>query len=135
MNTMKPFLWSSTPTLSERNVSAMSRIANILRSGAWQLTTTEGLNPTQGAALALQFHTGTNGVRMEPWLIGHTLELRKARIDINQLRHAGLTEVADKAIAGQHAYPMASPRRPHLAAPKLYNLIIKPENNHANFSL
>jgi hypothetical protein len=132
---MKPFPCSSTPALSERSVSAMSRIANVLHSGAWQLATAEGLNPTQGAASALQSHAVANGARMEPWLIGHTLELRKAGIDINQLLHAGLTKVVDKITAGQHAYPLARPHRPHLAAPKLYNRTIKPENNHANFSL
>jgi GMP synthase (glutamine-hydrolysing) len=54
------------------------------------------------AGLALQFHAEASGARMEPWLIGHTLELRKAGIDINQLRQAGLTDLAKKTVAGQN---------------------------------
>jgi GMP synthase (glutamine-hydrolysing) len=54
------------------------------------------------AALALQFHGEVSGARMEPWLIGHTLELRNAGIDINQLRDTGLKDVAIKTVAGQH---------------------------------
>lgn len=53
-------------------------------------------------ALALQFHAEASGARMEPWLIGHTLELRTAGIDIKQLRQAGLTDVVKKATAGQN---------------------------------
>ena len=47
MNSIKPSPWSATPAISERIVSAISRIANVLRSGAWQFATAEGLNPTQ----------------------------------------------------------------------------------------
>ena len=54
------------------------------------------------AALALQFHAEAHGARMEPWLIGHTLELRKAGIDINRLRDAGLTDAPTNAAAGQN---------------------------------
>jgi GMP synthase (glutamine-hydrolysing) len=53
-------------------------------------------------ALALQFHAEASGARMESWLIGHTMELRNTRIDINQLRQAGLTDVAKKTVAGQN---------------------------------
>lgn len=52
-------------------------------------------------ALALQFHAEAHGERMEPWLIGHTLELRNAEIDIGQLRLAGLANAAEKALAGK----------------------------------
>lgn len=54
------------------------------------------------AALALQFHAEASGARMEPWLIGYTLELRNAGIDINQLRQAGLTDVEKNTVAGQN---------------------------------
>jgi GMP synthase (glutamine-hydrolysing) len=54
------------------------------------------------AALALQFHAEAHGARMEPWLIGHTLELRGAAIAISQLRDTGLNDVARKAAAGQN---------------------------------
>ena len=77
-----------------------------LPEGAVLLASTD-MTPHQAfsygcAALALQFHAEANGARMEPWLIGHTLELRNAGIDINQLRGAGLTDVAIRAAAGQH---------------------------------
>ncbi|WP_024302501.1 MarR family winged helix-turn-helix transcriptional regulator [Pseudogulbenkiania sp. MAI-1] len=39
--------WTSTPPTSERIVSAISRIAAVLRAGTWQFATSEGLNPTQ----------------------------------------------------------------------------------------
>ena len=54
------------------------------------------------AALALQFHAEASGARMEPWLIGHTLELRNAGVGINQLRQTGLADVAKKTVAGQN---------------------------------
>jgi GMP synthase (glutamine-hydrolysing) len=77
-----------------------------LPEGAVLLASTE-LTPQQAfsygrAGLALQFHAEANGARMEPWLIGHTLELRTAGIDINELRQAGLCDVAKKTIAGQN---------------------------------
>lgn len=76
-----------------------------LPEGAVLLASTD-MTPQQAfsygrAALALQFHAEANGARMEPWLIGHTLELRNAGIDINQLRRAGQIDVAQKAAAGQ----------------------------------
>jgi len=52
-------------------------------------------------ALALQFHAEAHGACMEPWLIGHTHELRAAGIDIPRLRQAGLENAAQKAAAGQ----------------------------------
>lgn len=54
------------------------------------------------ASLALQFHAEASGARMEPWLVGHTLELRTAGLDIKQLRQTGLVDVANKAVAGQN---------------------------------
>jgi GMP synthase (glutamine-hydrolysing) len=76
-----------------------------LPEGASLLASTD-LTPHQAfsfgrAALALQFHAEAHGAQMEPWLIGHTLELRNAGIDINQLRQAGLKDAAEKASAGQ----------------------------------
>jgi GMP synthase (glutamine-hydrolysing) len=77
-----------------------------LPKGATLLASTS-LTPHQAFAygrtgLALQFHAEANGARMEPWLIGHTLELRTAGVDIHQLRQAGLNDMAKKAAAGQN---------------------------------
>lgn len=77
-----------------------------LPKGATLLASTD-LTPHQAfaygrAALALQFHAEANAARMEPWLIGHKLELRTAGVDIHQLRQAGLNDVEAKAAAGQN---------------------------------
>jgi GMP synthase (glutamine-hydrolysing) len=53
------------------------------------------------AALALQFHAEVHGAHMEPWLVGHTLELRTTGVDVTQLRAASLQNAAAKATAGQ----------------------------------
>lgn len=52
-------------------------------------------------ALALQFHAEAHGARLEPWLIGHTLELRSADVDIPQLRQASHHNASANAAAGQ----------------------------------
>lgn len=39
--------WSGTPAVSARIVSAISRIATVLRAGTWQFATAQGLNPAQ----------------------------------------------------------------------------------------
>jgi GMP synthase (glutamine-hydrolysing) len=76
-----------------------------LPEGAVLLASTDS-TPNQAfsygrAALALQFHAEVNGARMEPWLIGHTMELRNAGIDIHQLRRAAQINVAERVTAGQ----------------------------------
>lgn len=76
-----------------------------LPQGATWLAST-ALTPHQAfsmgpSALALQFHAEAHGARMEPWLIGHTLELRSAGIDIPGLRSQGLVAVDAKAQAGK----------------------------------
>jgi DNA-binding MarR family transcriptional regulator len=42
---LKP--WHDTPVISERIVSAISRLGTVLRSSAWEYGTTQGLNPAQ----------------------------------------------------------------------------------------
>lgn len=39
--------WQDTPPLSTRTVSALARIASVLRAGEWQFASRAGLNPTQ----------------------------------------------------------------------------------------
>lgn len=61
-----------------------------LPQGAELLASTS-MTPNQAfsvgpAALALQFHPEVAASRMEPWLIGHTTELRAASVDICSLR-------------------------------------------------
>jgi len=47
MNSKRARPWKHTPPRSERIVSAVGRIAQVLRNGAWQFGTAHGLNPTQ----------------------------------------------------------------------------------------
>jgi len=58
--------WESTPATSERIVSAISRIAAVLRAGAWQFATSEGLNPTQVEILEMLL-ARSEGVRLS-WI-------------------------------------------------------------------
>lgn len=44
------------------------------------------------AALALQFHAEVDASKIEPWLIGHTAELRAASVDIGQLRESSVLQ-------------------------------------------
>lgn len=69
MKTKHISTWQDTPAKSERIVCAITRIASVLRSGAWQFATTEGLNPTQvGILEALQ--SRREGVRLS-WIAQH----------------------------------------------------------------
>lgn len=58
--------WDSTPDVSARIVTAIARIASVLRSGMWEVSTSEGLNPAQAEILQLLLHR-TRGVRLT-WL-------------------------------------------------------------------
>jgi len=58
--------WDSTPDISARIVTAIGRIATVLRSGMWEVSTAEGLNPAQAEILQLLQHR-TRGVRLT-WL-------------------------------------------------------------------
>lgn len=58
--------WSDTPATSERIISAISRIASVLRTGAWQFATAEGLNPTQVEILEI-LRSRSEGVRLS-WI-------------------------------------------------------------------
>ena len=76
-----------------------------LPAGATLLASTD-LTPNQAFsfgrnALALQFHAEADGAQMEPWLIGHTLELRRAGINIPDLRQAGYRGNVAKVVAGR----------------------------------
>jgi GMP synthase (glutamine-hydrolysing) len=52
-------------------------------------------------ALALQFHPEARGEQIEPWLIGHTVELGQAGIDIAKLRTESLAHGAALREAGR----------------------------------
>ena len=58
--------WDSTPDVSARIVTAIGRVATVLRAGMWEVSTAEGLNPAQAEILHLLQHR-TRGVRLS-WL-------------------------------------------------------------------
>jgi len=58
--------WDSTPDVSARIVTAIGRIASVLRAGMWEVSTAEGLNPAQAEILHL-LQDRTRGVRLS-WL-------------------------------------------------------------------
>lgn len=58
--------WDGTPDISARIVTAISRIATVLRAGMWEVSTSEGLNPAQAEILQLLQYR-TRGVRLS-WL-------------------------------------------------------------------
>lgn len=47
------------------------------------------------SALALQFHAEVDASKIEPWLIGHTAELRAASVNIGQLRVSSVLQRRD----------------------------------------
>lgn len=47
------------------------------------------------SALALQFHAEVDASKIEPWLIGHTAELRAASVDVGQLRESSVMQRRD----------------------------------------
>jgi GMP synthase (glutamine-hydrolysing) len=76
-----------------------------LPQGATLLASTD-LTPHQAFSyqektLALQFHAEAHGERMEPWLIGHSVELGVAGIEVPKLRQAGIRRASENACAGQ----------------------------------
>lgn len=55
--------WDGTPDVSARIVTAIARIASVMRSGVWEFATSENLNPAQTEILQL-LHARTHGVRL-----------------------------------------------------------------------
>lgn len=58
--------WDSTPDVSARIVTAIGRVATVLRAGMWEVSSAEGLNPAQAEILHLLQHR-RSGVRLS-WL-------------------------------------------------------------------
>lgn len=55
--------WDGTPDVSARIITAISRIASVMRSGVWEFATSENLNPAQVEILQL-LHARHKGVRL-----------------------------------------------------------------------
>ncbi|MEO6421598.1 MAG: MarR family winged helix-turn-helix transcriptional regulator [Candidatus Nitrotoga sp.] len=83
--------WQDTPAKSERIISAITRIASVLRSGAWQFATTEGINPTQVDILEA-LRSRQEGVRLT-WIAQHLgVTAASASDSIASLTAKGLIE-------------------------------------------
>jgi DNA-binding MarR family transcriptional regulator len=100
MKTKHTLPWQDTPAKSERIVSAITRIASVLRSGAWQFATAEGLNPTQVDILeALRSRGG--GVRLS-WIAQHLgVTAASASDSIASLTTKGLIEKGRDSVDGR----------------------------------
>jgi DNA-binding MarR family transcriptional regulator len=91
MKTNDTHPWHDTPAKSERIVSAVTRIASVLRNGAWQFATAEGLNPTQVDILEA-LGSRKNGVRLS-WIAQHLgVTAASASDSIASLTSKGLIE-------------------------------------------
>jgi DNA-binding MarR family transcriptional regulator len=66
MDTKPDNPWQDTPDVSARIVTAIGRIASVMRSGMWEFATAENLNPTQAEILQL-LQGRPAGVRLS-WL-------------------------------------------------------------------
>jgi DNA-binding MarR family transcriptional regulator len=66
MDTKSDNPWKDTPEISARIVTAIGRIASVMRSGMWEFATAENLNPAQAEILQL-LQSRTQGVRLS-WL-------------------------------------------------------------------
>lgn len=118
-NTAKEIGWSALQLCNAAKKSYLSTLDQVevlhwhgdtfdLPHGATLLASTD-ITPHQAFSfgdniLALQFHPEVHGERLEPWLIGHTVELSTAKIDIPQLRQAGIRSASRKVIAGQKMF-------------------------------
>lgn len=91
MKTKHTLPWQDTPAKSERIISAITRIASVLRRGAWQFATTEGLNPTQVDILEA-LRSRRAGVRLS-WIAQHLgVTAASASDSITSLTAKGLIE-------------------------------------------
>ncbi|QKJ66571.1 glutamine amidotransferase [Deefgea piscis] len=113
----KEIAWSPLQLAQAAENSFLSALAHVdvlhwhgdtfdLPLGATLLAST-ALTPHQAFSygahtLALQFHAEAHGDKMEPWLIGHTVELHLAGVDIPKLRANGKHNALSKASAGKN---------------------------------
>ncbi|QBC45206.1 MarR family winged helix-turn-helix transcriptional regulator [Iodobacter fluviatilis] len=92
--------WRDTPARSERVISAISRIASVLRTGAWQFATAEGLNPTQLDVLEI-LHGRREGVRLS-WVAQQLgVTTATASDSVTSLSSKGLLEKVKAADDGR----------------------------------
>lgn len=85
--------WDSTPDVSARIVTAIGRIASVMRSGMWEFATAENLNPAQAEILYL-LQGRSSGVRLS-WLAGQlSISTASASDSVTALVAKGLVRKA-----------------------------------------
>jgi len=121
MKPKHPLPWQDTPAKSERIVCAISRIASVLRSGAWQFATAEGLNPTQVDILEA-LRSRREGVRLS-WIAQHLgVTAASASDSITSLTAKGLIEKGRDSADGR-AVALRLTRSGHDLAAKISNSV------------
>ena len=100
MDQPTPSVWNDTPSVQERIVSAIGRIASVMRGGMWQFATQEGLNPAQADMLQLLL-SRREGVRLS-WLAQQlAISPASASDSVSALVNKGLVQKARAADAGE----------------------------------
>jgi DNA-binding MarR family transcriptional regulator len=107
--------WDGTPDVSTRIVSAISRVASVMRSGMWEFATAENLNPVQAEILQL-LHARSHGVRLS-WLAAQ-LSISAASVSdsVAALVAKGLVRKARAEDDGRAAALFLTEPGAHLAA-------------------
>lgn len=100
MDNPTPSVWNDTPSVQERIVSAIGRIATVMRGGMWQFATQEGLNPAQAEMLQLLL-SRRDGVRLS-WLAQQlAISPASASDSVAALVNKGLVQKARAADDGR----------------------------------
>ena len=100
MDQPTPSVWNDTPSVQERIVSAIGRIASVMRGGMWQFATQEGLNPAQADMLQLLL-SRREGVRLS-WLAQQlAISPASASDSVSALVNKGLVQKARAADDGR----------------------------------
>lgn len=92
--------WDGTPDVSARIVTAIGRIASVMRSGMWEFATAENLNPAQAEILQL-LQARSNGVRIS-WLAAQlSISVASVSDSVSTLVSKGLVRKAKAADDGR----------------------------------
>ena len=92
--------WDSTPDISARIVTAIGRIASVMRSGMWEFATAENLNPAQAEILQL-LQARSSGVRIS-WLAAQlSISVASVSDSVSTLVSKGLVRKARAADDGR----------------------------------
>ena len=114
MDQATPSVWNDTPSVQERIVSAISRIASVMRGGMWQFATQEGLNPAQADVLQLLM-SRREGVRLS-WLAQQlAISPASASDSVTALVNKGLVQKARAADDGRAVALLLTPAGAELA--------------------